>query len=36
MARKNEGLVDKAAEIKFARGSCSTHNSSLGFTTLKG
>lgn len=29
MARKNEDLVDRAVEIKFARGSCSTHNSVL-------
>jgi len=32
--RKEEDLLDRAAEIKFAGGSCSTHSCILGVTTL--
>lgn len=33
--RKEEDLVDRAAEIKHAEGSCSTHSDILGVATLK-
>lgn len=33
--RKEVDLVDRAAEIKHAEGSCSTHNGFLGVATLK-
>lgn len=32
---KEENIVDKASEMKFGGGSCSTHNGILGITKFK-